>query len=49
MLIITYDENNQEVEYYKYDRFQFPTRLDENDFNPDYLWTKPKLASGPKL
>jgi hypothetical protein len=49
MLIITYDENNQEVEYYKYDRFQFPTRLDENDFNPDYLWTKPKLASSSKL
>ena len=49
MLIITYDENNQEVEYYKYDRFQFPTRLDENDFNPDFLWSKPKLASGSKL
>lgn len=49
MLIITFDENNQEVEYYKYDRFQFPTRLDENDFNPDYLWSKPKLVSGSKL
>lgn len=49
MLIITFDENNQEVEYYKYDRFQFPTRLDENDFNPDYLWSKPKLASGSKF
>lgn len=48
MLIITFDETNHEVEYYKYDRFQFPTRLDENDFNPDYLWTKPKLASGNK-
>ncbi len=48
MLIITYDENNEEVEYYKYDRFQFPIRLDENDFNPDALWTKPKVASGVK-
>jgi hypothetical protein len=38
VLIITLDENQQEVEYYCYDRFLFPGRLSDDDFNPDILW-----------
>lgn len=37
-LIITHDEKDHEVEYYCYDRVQFPVKLDEDDFNPDKLW-----------
>jgi hypothetical protein len=39
-LLITHDETGHEVEYYFYDRFEFPVRLDDDDFNPDKLWTK---------
>ncbi|MSR33071.1 MAG: DUF1571 domain-containing protein [Gemmataceae bacterium] len=40
-LIATYDERGEEVEFYRYDRFQFPVRLDEKDFNPEALFAKP--------
>ena len=39
-LLITHNELGQEVEYYCYDLFQFPVRLDDHDFNPDKLWPK---------
>jgi hypothetical protein len=38
VLVQTFDEGGQEVEYYCYDHFQFPVRLDDDDFNPDRLW-----------
>lgn len=38
LLVVTYDHTNQEVEYYCYDRLQFPSKLDDDDFNPDKLW-----------
>lgn len=38
LLLITLDHTNHEVEYYCYDRLQFPVRLDDDDFNPDKLW-----------
>ena len=38
VLLITYDERGQEVEFYCYDFFQFPVKLDDRDFNPDLLW-----------
>lgn len=41
-LLITYDSTGHEVEYYCYDRFQYPVRLDDNDFNPDVLWPAKK-------
>jgi hypothetical protein len=37
-LIETWDDRGHEVEYYCYDRYQFPVRLDDDDFNPDKLW-----------
>jgi hypothetical protein len=40
VLIITQDHSGHEVEYYCYDRFQFPVRLDSDDFNPDKLWNQ---------
>ena len=46
MLIVTYDERNEEVEYYRYDRFQNPVHLDNKDFNPDILWAKPGTQVG---
>ena len=44
MLIVTYDDRNQEVEYYHYDRLIAPAALDADDFNPDKLWNGPKTA-----
>jgi hypothetical protein len=41
-LLITRDERGQEVEYYRFDRLQYPVKLDGDDFNPDKLWAKPK-------
>jgi hypothetical protein len=41
LVIQTHDERGQEVEYYRYDRLQFPVKLDDDDFNPDKLWGKP--------
>lgn len=40
VLVILRDEANQEVEYYCYDRIQYPVRLDDRDFDPDFLWGK---------
>jgi hypothetical protein len=37
VLVITYDDAKKEVEYYFYDRFQFPVKLDEDDFNPEKM------------
>jgi hypothetical protein len=41
VLIVVRDHAGQEVEYYYYDRLQFPVRLDDGDFNPDKLWSRP--------
>jgi hypothetical protein len=41
VLLTTRDDKGQEVEYYRYDRLQYPVRLDDDDFNPDKLWGKP--------
>jgi len=54
VLVITQDERGHEVEYYCYDRLQYPVKLDDDDFNPDKLWAKPKTpapkaASGSTL
>ncbi|MHB1426572.1 MAG: DUF1571 domain-containing protein, partial [Gemmataceae bacterium] len=38
MLVITYDDKGNEVEYYRYDRLITPANLDDDDFNPDKLW-----------
>jgi Protein of unknown function (DUF1571) len=38
VFIVTQDDKGQEVEYYSYDRLQFPVHLDNDDFNPDKLW-----------
>jgi Protein of unknown function (DUF1571) len=47
-LVITQDETGREVEYYCFDRFQFPVRLDDDDFNPDKLWPpRPNSLSSP--
>jgi hypothetical protein len=48
MLVITYDNRNQEVEYYLYDRLQAPVHLDADDFNPDKLWNNPKPVGKAK-
>lgn len=38
VLVQTFDEAGREVEYYCYDLFQHPVKLDDDDFNPDKLW-----------
>jgi hypothetical protein len=38
VLVVAQDETGHEVEYYCYDLFQFPVKLDDVDFNPDILW-----------
>jgi hypothetical protein len=47
VLIITHDDTGHEVEYYCYDRFEFPVHLDDDDFNPDKLWG-PKREAAPQ-
>jgi hypothetical protein len=44
VLVITRDDKGQEAEYYRYDRLQYPVKLDDDDFNPDKLWSKPRAA-----
>jgi hypothetical protein len=46
VLVITRDERGREVEYYLYDRLQYPVRLDDDDFDPDKLWSRPKSGAG---
>lgn len=38
VLVATFDATGHEVEYYCYDRLEFPVKLDDDDFNPDKLW-----------
>lgn len=38
VLMVTTDHTNHEVEYYCYDRIQYPVKLDDDDFNPDRVW-----------
>ncbi len=38
VFLSTRDDTGHEVEYYCYDRFEFPVKLDDDDFNPDKLW-----------
>jgi hypothetical protein len=42
ILMITHDDKGHEVEYYCYDRLQFPVKLDDLDFDPDKLWPAKK-------
>jgi hypothetical protein len=37
VLVVTFDDAKKEVEYYLYDRFQYPVKLDEDDFNPEKM------------
>ncbi len=41
-LIVAKNERGQEVEYYFHDRLLSNVKLDEDDFDPDRLWAKPK-------
>jgi len=43
VLMQTWDDRNQEVEFYVYDRWQ-RVRLDDADFDPDVLWSKPSAG-----
>lgn len=40
VLVITKDRQGKQVEYYCYDRLQFPVKLDDADFDPAKLWGK---------
>ena len=44
-LIITCDDTGHEVEYYCFDRLQYPVKLDDDDFDPDKLWQVRKPAA----
>jgi hypothetical protein len=39
-LVLTTDDRGHEVEYYRYDMYVAPVRLDDKDFDPDVLWGK---------
>jgi hypothetical protein len=45
VLVITLDAVGNEVEYYCYDRLQFPVKLNDDDFDPDKLWPVPTKAA----
>jgi hypothetical protein len=38
VLIVSLDEQKREVEYYCFDRFQYPAHLTDADFHPDRVW-----------
>lgn len=40
VLVTTQDATGQEVEFYCFDRFLFPSSLSDEEFNPDVLWTE---------
>jgi hypothetical protein len=42
VLVITQNELGREVEFYCYDLFQIGVHLDDDDFNPEKLWTRKK-------
>ena len=45
VLVTARDETNKEVEFYCYDRIEYPVHLGDDDFNPDIIWrTKPAPA-----
>jgi hypothetical protein len=48
MLILTRDDRDREAEYYRYDRLQPSVKLDDEDFDPDRLWGKPKAGPAPR-
>jgi len=37
VLVTTYDKNGHQVEYYCWDRIQFPVKLDNKDFDPEQM------------
>ena len=39
-LIVTFDHDRNQVEYYHFDRLQTPTGFDDADFDPDVVWKK---------
>jgi hypothetical protein len=41
VLVRTLDETGREVEYYCYERFQYPVKLDDDDFDPERMGGKP--------
>ncbi|MFO0867176.1 MAG: DUF1571 domain-containing protein [Gemmataceae bacterium] len=38
VLVVSLDEQKREVEYYCFDRFQYPAHLTDSDFHPDRVW-----------
>jgi Protein of unknown function (DUF1571) len=45
VLVTARDDTNKEVEFYCYDRIEYPVHLVDDDFNPDLIWrTKPAPA-----
>lgn len=45
VLLVLRDSKGHELEYYCYDRLQYPVRLDDDDFDPRKLWKQPTDAS----
>lgn len=45
VVLITQDHLGNEVEYYCYDRLEYPVKLDHDDFNPDKLWKQADKAT----
>jgi hypothetical protein len=42
VLVVTQGPDGRQVEYYCYDRIQYPVKLDDADFDPVKLWGKPQ-------
>lgn len=40
VLVVAFDHTGREVEYYCFDRFLFPVRFNDGDFDPDKVWSK---------
>jgi len=44
VLIVTHDDADREMEYYCHDRFEFPGRFSDSEFDPDQRWQKAPAA-----
>jgi hypothetical protein len=42
VLVVTFDHNGKEVEYYHFDRMNANVGLRQEDFTPDVVWARKK-------
>src|SRR5258707_11001436 len=49
VLVVACDHTGKEVEYYCFDRFLFPVRFIDADFDPDKVWRMKRILTTTEL